>query len=388
MICALSAGACNSIQTAAPATIEADIPVTTPTTFPVAFWSIQSLPSFFPVRMIEVAGSYEEIGHALGKWYQSQGYTPSSLNASQQEKARELIAFYDSVKPSINKQLRGVYAAYGLSLDEAGQGIPIWDDQGIRILLPGLVEQHSCSVVFSRPEIADDKHARLGRNHDWPESLTDTLLVFTYPPVGYPTVVMTRGTPGFTANDGMNSQGLAFGLASVNNLGYRTPDGPSLPSNSAYRLVLENSANVEEAIDMLQSIPIAFINPSPDEVISHILLADRSGASAVVEFLPQGIVVSHADTPYQVMTNSNWAGTADQPGCPRYRTAVAELEKARGKLDTEGLVSVMASIRSSTQWTVVYDLEDLSLVLTLPGDDFSTPHWFSLAEFMSRMENP
>jgi hypothetical protein len=62
-----------------------------------------------------------------------------------------------------------------------------------------------------------------------------------------------------------------------------------------------------------------------DETISHILLADRSGASAVVEFLPEGVVVSRTDTPYQVMTNSHWAGPSDQPNCERYRTAVEGL---------------------------------------------------------------
>ena len=139
--------------------------------------------------------------------------------------------------------------------------------------------------------------------------------MFTAPKAGYSTVVMTRGLPGFAANEGMNSEGLALGLASVSNVGHASPTEPALMSNAAYLLILEQSVNVEEVIAFLRRIPIAFVNPSPDEVISHILLADRSGTSAVLEFIPEGIVVGRTDAPNQVMTNSYWAGPADQPKC-------------------------------------------------------------------------
>jgi hypothetical protein len=85
------------------------------------------------------------------------------------------------------------------------------------------------------------------------------------------------------------------------------------------------------------------------------------------------------------MTNSHWAGPADQPNCQRYQSAVERLEKEKGKIDTEGLMTVMFSIHGSTQWTIVYDLEELSLVLALPGADFSTRYEFSLSDFVARM---
>ena len=360
-----------------------------PTASPEVHWSVQPLTPDRSVTKVEVAGTHEEIGYLLGQWYREQGYLPRDLTASEQETARELLDFYQGIAPSILQQLRGVYAAYDLNLDDASEGIPVWDEEGIRILLPGLVEQHSCSLVFTRPEAAIDGHARLGRNHDWPTRLTDVMLVFTAPKAsystqGYPTVVMTRGLPGLSASDGMNSQGLAFGLASVRNVGYAPPAGPGLIFNAAYRLVLEQSANVEEAIAMLRRIP-AFVSPSSDEVITHILLADRSGDSAVVEFLPEGIVVSRTDAPYQVMTNSHWAGPADQPSCPRYQTAIEGLEQVRGMVDGNRMMEIMSSIHSSTQWTVVYDLQELSLELVFPGDDYSRRYRLSLADFIARM---
>jgi predicted choloylglycine hydrolase len=353
----------------------------TPASLVAAHWSVHALTPDYPLQKIEVAGTYEQIGYALGKWYQNRGFSARPLTDGEQKLARELLRFYEGLHPSILAQLRGMYTAYGLSLDEVKEAIPVSDNEGIRILLPGLVESSSCSVAFVRPELAADGHARLGRNYDWTGAEPDTYLVFSQPEGSYATVVMAARTPGLTAADGLNSQGLALGFASVRNLGYELPTGPALAASAAYRLILETCANVEEAIALLRSVPITFINPSPDELITHLLLADRSGASAVVEFLPEGIVVSRSDAPYQVMTNGLWAGPADQPNCPRYRTAVEGLEAARNKIDTEGLMAVMASMHSLTLWTAIYDLEDLSLVLVLPSVDPSTYYEFSLADF-------
>ncbi len=334
---------------------------------------------------IETAGSYEGIGYALGRWYRERGFFPRRLDDHEKEEAQNLLQFYADVHPSLSGQLRGMYAAFDLEVENVMEGIPIYEADGVRVLLPGLVERDSCSVIFAGPEITPDHHPRLGHNYDWPTRVLDLTLQFTYPEGGYPTAIMTPGTPGLTAADGINSEGLALGFASVDDVGYEPPPGPALISGFAYRFVLEHSANVEEAIETLRSIPIRFIPSSPEGLITHILLADRSGTSAVVEFLPEGIVVSRTETPYQVMTNNHWAGPADQLSCDRYRTAIDLLEQKQGSIDSIGLMTVLSEIRSSTQWSIVYDLQDLSMTLALPYDDFSVSYEFSLAEFIDRM---
>jgi predicted choloylglycine hydrolase len=349
------------------------------------YFTVEPLTPDGHVVKMELAGTYYQIGYALGKWYQEQGHIPRALTPAERKIARGMLGFYQSLDPQLLEQLQGLYAAYDLDLYDVDTGIPIWDEDGIRIMLPGLVEAHSCSVIYSRPEATSDGHARFGRNHDWPTELSDVALVFTAPQGGYATAVMTRGVPGLAASDGMNSEGLALGLASVSNPGYQLPDGPALVSNLAYRLVLEHSADVEQALKMLEMIPVTFVNPNPEELITHILLADRSGDSAVVEFTAQGVVVSRTDTPYQVMTNSHWSGPADQPGCPRYQTATGQLAGNVGRIDTAGLMGILFSLQSSTQWTVLYDLEDRSLVLTLPGDGFRELFEYSLADFVERV---
>ncbi len=355
-----------------------DTPVPTPR--PLAYWSIEEFTTGYPIEKIEVAGTYEQIGYAFGQWYRDHHFSARRLDDDEQAEASAALALYGDVHPGTVEQMRGVYDAYDLNLDDTSHGIPVWKSWW-RFLLPGLVEDPACSVAFVRPEMASDGHARLGRNNDWAVSMPDTTLLFTYPEDAYANVVMTVGAPNFTVFDGMNDQGLALGIAAVDGAGYEPPE-MSLVDIHVYRIALETCSNVSETIDFLSTVPLAF---SP-EFGTHVLLADASGASAVVEFLPEGVIVSRTETPYQVMTNDHWAGPASQFDDSRYQTAVAMLEEGQGEIDTEGLIAVMTSVHVYTQWTIVYDLEDQTLTLALPNDSFGARYTFSLAEFAARME--
>ncbi|RPI75070.1 MAG: linear amide C-N hydrolase [Desulfobacteraceae bacterium] len=358
-----------------------------------AFWSSEKLTPGYPLEKIEVAGTYKQIGYAFGQWYKAKGYKPRPLTNGQQAMARAQFAFYEKVYPATAEQMRGVYAAYGLNLADMNSGIPVYEKKGFQCLLPGVIDnnttqekyQNDCSVVFTRPGMNKDGHARLGRNEDWPKATPHTALIFTYPEKGsYPTVIMTGSMRGFVNLDGMNSRGLSLGSASVYPSGYPIPEGPVLIYTQAQQLVLERCANVEEAIVMLRALPIAFLST---KWLSHILLADQGGASVVVEFLPEGIVVSRTDTPYQVMTNNYWVPIRDnKEDCWRYIVAVNNLKTTYKQVDMEGMMAVMSAIRNSTQWSIVYDLQDLSLCLALPDDKFVKKHKFSLSDFIARME--
>lgn len=360
-----------------------------------AFWSSEKFTPGYPIEKIEVAGTYKQIGYAFGQWYKAKGYKPRPLTNGQQAMARAQFAFYEKAYLSTAEQIRGVYAAYGLNLADMKTGIPVYEKKGFQSLLPGVIDDNTtqaqyvddCSVVFTRPEMNKDGHARLGRNHDFPKASPHTALIFTYPKNdGYSTVIMASSMPGFINFDGMNSRGLAIGYASVGSPNYPFPKGPALHVCQAQQLVLEKCANVEEAIAMLRTLPVTF---SSALELGHILLADRGGASAVVEFLEEGVVVSRTDTPYQVMTNNYWAGVrANKELCWRYNRAVNALQSKHKEINGEGMMAVMSDISFTyeTQWTIVYDLQDLSLTLALPDDKFATQYKFSLSDFIKRME--
>ncbi|RPI76290.1 MAG: linear amide C-N hydrolase [Desulfobacteraceae bacterium] len=363
-----------------------------PAEYKGAYWSNEQPIKDYPFEKIEVAGTYKQIGCMFGQWYQANGYVPRALPSDKQETARAYYGFIDKIYPGMAEQMQGVYASYGPNLSEMHMGIPVWESPGFGFLLPGVIinknnaspGKDGCSNVFARPGMNTDGHARFGRNHDWSNPMLHTALIFTYPETTghYPTLVMTCGAPGFIAADGINNQGLAMGAASVS-LKYQPLKEPALIDVSAFHLVLEKCANVEEAITLLRSIPITYCDAF---MPNHFLLADRGGASVVVEFLPTGIEFSRADTPYQVMTNSYWAGPADKDRCWRYRLAICKLQSKQGQIDMNGMMDVMSSIHHSTQWTSIYDLQDLSMILTLPNDHFTKQYKFSLADFIVRME--
>jgi hypothetical protein len=50
-------------------------------------------------------------------------------------------------------------------------------------------------------------------------------------------------------------------------------------------------------------------------------------------------------------------------------------------------MAVLSFVHSSTQWTTLHDLEDLSLIFTLSGVDPSIYYRFSLAELVACTES-
>ena len=346
-----------------------------------SYWEIIQLQDKDNFWIIEASGSYRQIGRSLGSWYQSQGSTPKHLSEEERQKALSLQEFYQDVNPEINNQIRGVYDYFGLDYLALTDGVPLSNNQGLEVLLPGLISSHSCSIVFAGPELTTDRQALLGRNYDFPDEVDGFTLMFTSPKEGYTTAVITTMTPGFSAADGINSEGLALGFASVIDLGYQPAAEDTLISGYFYRYILEQSRNVEEAINLLETIPISFLPSNPPGIITHILLADRSGTSAVIEFIPEGIVVSRSGEPYQILTNNLWYDPEIRSSCERYAKAEVFLEET-GLIDSEMMMALLGELRGSTQYSVVYNLDSLDLILSTKEDGFSSIYSFSLQDFI------
>jgi len=381
-LCFLIAFACGCTLTSGEQYLEAE-----PDQSSDLYWQVNSLQDLNSFLIIEAAGSYRQIGQSLGNWYHSQGFEPQLLSPEEVQKARALKDFYQEVDPEINHQIEGVYDSFGLDYTNLTHGIPISRSEGMDVILPGLLSPHSCSVVFAGPTISANQQPVFGRNYDFPGDLEGFTLMFTYPEGGYPTAVITTMTPGFTAADGINSEGLVLGFASVVDLGYKPARNETLVSGYFYRYLLEHSASVDQSIDLLQEFPLSFLPSNPPGVITHILIADKSGASAVIEFLPEGIVVSKPDTAYQVLTNNLWVDPEVRSSCERYTRAVKSLEESAAAFDPESMMDLLIKLRGSTQYSVVYDLDNLELLLSVKEDHFLSTHEFSLKAFMQKMEN-
>ena len=222
-----------------------------------------------------------------------------------------------------------------------------------------------------------------GRNYDW-EACT-AMIVHTNPKIGYaffstccldflgfgedyvPDGTMMQRLLTLAAIyvplDGMNEKGLMAAdlMAGDKEQTHQQSDKPDLTTTTAVRLLLDQAANVEEAIallkqyDMHSSIGAAY----------HLFIADASGRSVVVEYIGGEMIVM--DT--KIVTNHYLApgekqGVGSEQSHQRYDTLAgytgpAEESDVRDMLKSVAQMNYPQSGGSyeKTMWSIVYNPE-------------------------------
>src|SRR5262245_34515096 len=152
--------------------------------------------------------------------------------------------------------------------------------------------------------------------------------------------------------DGMNEKGLAVAMAAVP--AARTPAQPDRTTGSlgVMRLVLDHAATVPEALKIFRATAIDFSGGPP----LHYLVADASGAGAVIEYVDGRVhVFERGSTPYIAMTN--FTLTSDARPDHRYRTATATLAHSHGRLTPASTIDLLRrTAQPITRWSAAYDL--------------------------------
>jgi penicillin V acylase-like amidase (Ntn superfamily) len=157
--------------------------------------------------------------------------------------------------------------------------------------------------------------------------------------------------------DGMNQYGVAVSDMTVE--GVRPPSDPSHPNvihSTAMRLILDYAKTTDEAIELLKQFNIYFVAEK-----CHLMIADASGKSTVVEFIDGQIKPTTTHENWQVCTNHqlcNRTETENDKNCSRYFTASGELANLHGDGNADDVMKVMQSVSKSgrTMWSSVYDL--------------------------------
>jgi hypothetical protein len=97
----------------------------------------------------------------------------------------------------------------------------------------------------------------------------------------------------------------------------------------------------------------------------HYLVADASGASAVVEYVHGRVrVLPRGRRPYQAMTN--FVLSTSRAHDRRYRTAMTALRAVRGRLTPASTFALLRRVRQPiTRWSVAYDLRARTLEVVM-----------------------
>lgn len=254
-----------------------------------------------------------------------------------------------------------------------------------------------CSLFAALAE-GDDK--LYGRNFDW--EFSPALLLFTSPPDGYASVSMVDiaylGFDGQAAYgltelppedlqsllqapawpfDGMNSQGLAVGMAAVPEGNMQPdPDKPTLDSLRVMREILDHAADVGEAVEIFKSYNIDMAGGPP----LHYLLADKTGKAMLVEFYRGEMRLIPNEDAYHLATNFLLSAAQGAPTgqCWRYEALDVTLAEEKGSVSAGEAMQMLAGVAQDiTQWSVVYDMSSLE-VHVVAGQQYEQVHWFEL----------
>lgn len=237
-----------------------------------------------------------------------------------------------------------------------------------------------CSTIAATSPAGE---ALFGRNFDW--NTCNALVVASYPEDGYASL-STANTDFITLGvgsspvssaleldsvktlaalyaplDGMNEAGLAVSVNMIQDSARIEQDTgkPDLTTTTAVRLLLNQAADVDEALELLGQYDLH----GSMGMMVHFVLADKGGRSVVVEYVGNEMVVTEAP----VVTNFYLAegekyGIGTSQSHERYEILMDWLLQSETLTETE-LRDALSSVSKkqfgefeSTEWSIVMNL--------------------------------
>lgn len=252
-------------------------------------------------------------------------------------------------------------------------------------LLSGLDLGDIVGGIFGCSTIASENRAGeklFGRNFDWQNC--EAMIVASYPENGYASLstvnmdFITQNVSGaveiamradevktlaalYAPLDGMNEAGLAVSVNMIQDSATISQDTgkPNLTTTTAIRLLLNQAADVDEALELLNQYDMH----ASMGMMVHFALADASGRSVVVEYVDNQMIV--IETP--VLTNFYLAegekqGVGTQQSHERYEILMERLEESE-TMEMSDMRDALNSVSkdnfeefASTEWSAVFNL--------------------------------
>ncbi|MBN2435825.1 MAG: linear amide C-N hydrolase [Spirochaetes bacterium] len=347
-------------------------------------------------RKVDVSGSFYNLGLFLGHCAIELGYRFPKLKKKREDLNLRIIDMYKDCYPQYLKQLQGVADAYGASVE--AMDLTVMEHFFARMGYEGYRIKKSAKSGFKNMctvtgATGSNGTTYIGRNLDT-FNITGFLVNSTMDGV-YKTV-NTSGEAYYNyAVDGINEKGLFAGEMSITdpkykrNLKSRYPDVPSVYCAHMLRIILDTCANVNEAVSLLQKVPVWFTND-----LWHIYIADSGGNFCIAEWDENGKIVLQRFDKKLIATNTPIMEGDDKLNkCPRYSLA-DQLINSKNIDSHESIYQIMKSLSYrydntylkklvfketelkamkylKTVWTSTYDLDKLSMIIRYHENGYS-----------------
>lgn len=233
-----------------------------------------------------------------------------------------------------------------------------------------------CSTISTR---TPEGQAVFGRNFDW--GTCTALIVQTNPAKGYDSVstvnmdflnlgldipeemqmrLLAVAAP-FAPMDGMNEKGLCVAVLMIqDNPGFSQDTGkPDLTTTTAVRLLLDQAADVEEAVELLSQYDMH----ASAGMMVHFALADAAGHSVVVEYVDNEMVITETPvvTNYYLSPGKKY-GIGTEESKIRY-TMLEDMLQSNSAFSMDDIRDALDRVSkhnfnsefASTEWSIVYN---------------------------------
>ncbi|MBI9037138.1 MAG: linear amide C-N hydrolase [Bacteroidales bacterium] len=259
-----------------------------------------------------------------------------------------------------------------------------------------LFDDFGCSLYLGT---GDPENIFFGRNFDNPQQ--DVLVGKYSSPGCYESIALNRladlGLPVGTnfnnltpsqsllllrapyfAADGLNSMGVACGLAYVEEVDVEIDTTKqNIFITRWVREILDHAANVEEAIEITNSYNIIDNMFGNNTLCHHLLVSDGTGATAILEYHDGQFKVIDPEVNWQILTNTPIYNVPLHQlfsQCYRYELLYLALEDQNGEiLDWRNGLDILelptwGNISNGTQWSNLFDLNENMMYLSLYRD--------------------
>ena len=243
-----------------------------------------------------------------------------------------------------------------------------------------------CSVFST----ATENSVIMGRN--WDNQTVGSIIISLYqPPKGYSSISFCRSidlgfghkdleqytssTFGsklllapFYAMDGVNEHGLTVAVAGLRQTTHRHKDDRQLVFLTfLIRKILDQAKDIKEAVELVEKfIPFDLDKNSFN---GHLIVADTSGRSVILEYDQDQWRKIFADKSWQVLTTKPIYNVSDvdlKDQCWRYRSISETLEETKGNVDWKAGMKILQDVeQKGTTWSVIYSPQTKELYFSV-----------------------